>query len=287
MSRPRGVTVVDPGPLTTVQDPGRPGWAHLGVPRAGALDPRAATLANRLVGNEPGAAVLETTFGGVAVRVSAAMTVSVTGAAAPVTVEGSPRAWCEPLALGAGETLRVGPATAGVRSYVAFAGGIDVPPVLGSRSTDTLAGLGPPVLTEGMDLPVAEPTAEPHAVDVAASGAGHGPVVLRYVPGPRSDWFTDEALTTLDRASYAVSAHSNRVGLRLQGPGLDRRRAGELPSEGIALGAIQVPAAGQPLVFLRDHPTTGGYPVVGVLLPDDLPRCAQLRPGDEVRFSRR
>jgi biotin-dependent carboxylase-like uncharacterized protein len=287
VSRCRHVSVVDPGPLTTVQDLGRTGWAHLGVPRAGALDRRAADLANRLVGNGPDAAVLETTFGGVAVRVSTAMTAAVTGAAAPVSVDGRPAAWCEPLALREGQTLRVGPAVAGVRSYVAFAGGIDVPPVLGSRSRDTLAGLGPPALAEGDELPVGDRIGTPHAVDVAAATPGPGPVLLRFVPGPRDDWFTAEALTTLTTSSYAVSADSNRIGLRLRGPALERRRADELPSEGIVLGAVQVPAAGEPLVFLNDHPTTGGYPAVGVVVPVDLPRCAQLRPGDEVRFARR
>jgi biotin-dependent carboxylase-like uncharacterized protein len=284
------LTVLDPGPLTTVQDLGRRGFAHLGVPRSGALDVEAAAYANRLVGNPGDAAVLETTLGGVVLRVDAPTSVAVTGAPAAVTVDGRPRPFAEPIALGAGQTVAVGHAVSGLRSYLAFSGGVDTPRVLGSRSTDTLSGLGPPPLAAGTALPLGEPVGTAQGVDV--------PVVLRYpesvrvrvVPGPRLDWFTDDALGALSATGYTVSTHSNRVGLRLEGPPLSRRESselpGELPSEGLVLGAIQVPASGRPLVFLNDHPTTGGYPVVGVVAPADLTICAQLRPGTEVRFVR-
>lgn len=283
----RRLSVVDPGPLTTVQDRGRPGWAHLGVPRAGAVDRPAADLANRLVGNAPEAAVLETTLGGVTVRVSAAMAVSVTGAPASVEVDGRAVAFGEPVAVPAGATVRVGAATTGLRSYLAVAGGILVEPVLGSRSTDTLASIGPPRLREGDELPVGAATGRPAAVDVppVRRGARAGAVAeLRVVPGPRVDWFDADALRELAGAPYTVAAESNRIGLRLRGPVLARARTEELPSEGLVLGAVQVPASGQPLVFLNDHPTTGGYPVLGVVDPDDLPTCAQLRPGEQVRL---
>ncbi len=284
------LTVLDPGPLTTVQDLGRRGFAHLGVPRSGALDVDAAGYANRLVGNPAEAAVLETTLGGVVLRVDHPTVVAVTGAPAAVTVDGRPRPFAEPVALGAGQTVAVGHAVSGLRSYLAFSGGVDAPRVLGSRSTDTLSGLGPPRLVAGTTLPLGEPAGSAQGVDV--------PVVLRYpdsvrvrvVPGPRLDWFTDDVLGRLSATSYTVSTHSNRVGLRLDGPPLSRRDAAELPdelpSEGLVLGAIQVPASGRPLVFLNDHPTTGGYPVVGVVAPGDLSVCAQLRPGTEVRFVR-
>lgn len=280
----RVLTVVDPGPLTTVQDRGRPGWAHLGVPHSGALDAPAAALANRLVGNPDDAAVLETTLGGVTLRVSTAMALAVTGADSPVTVDDRPAAFGEPVAVRAGGTLRVGPARSGLRSYVAAAGGIEVRAWLGSRSTDTLSGMGPAAVSAGDDLPVGEPVGEPHGIDVSVVPHRLPTATLRFSTGPRADWFTAQALETLTRSRYAVAADSNRVGVRLNGPGLIRRRAGELPSEGLVLGAIQVPASGEPLVFLNDHPTTGGYPVVGVVLPMDLPSCAQLRPGDPVRF---
>lgn len=280
----RALVVVEAGPLTTVQDRGRPGWAHLGVPRAGALDAPAAALANRLVGNDPGAALLETTAGGVAVRATAALTVAVTGAECEVRVDGRAVAFGEPVAVRSGQTVRVGPARTGVRSYLAVAGGVAVEPVLGSRSTDTLAGVGPAVLEAGAVLPVGTSSGRPVGVDTTAVRRTPGAVVLRYRPGPRADWFAPEAWDLLGGGSYVVSADSNRIALRLDGPPLPRARGGELPSEGLVLGAIQVPPAGRPLVFLNDHPTTGGYPVIGVVHADDLAWCAQLRPGDRVSF---
>ena len=283
----RSLTVTEAGPLSTVQDRGRPGWAHLGVPRSGALDRPAADLANRLVGNDGSAAVLEATLGGITLTASDAVTVAVTGAECVVAVDGRAIGFAEPVRLPAGSTLRVGRATRGVRSYVAVAGGIAVEPVLGSRSTDTLAYVGPPVLRDGVVLPLGEPVGTPAGVDVGPARPFLRPAVLRLHPGPRADWFDEAALATLTGTSYAVSGDSNRVGLRLEGTALTRRRAGELPSEGLVLGAVQVPPSGQPLVFLHDHPTTGGYPVIAVVDPDDLWQCAQLRPGERVRVTRR
>lgn len=278
------LTVVEPGPLTTVQDLGRRGFAHLGVPRSGALDLDAARYANRLVGNRSDAAVLETTLGGVVLTVSRATTFAVAGAPASVTVQGRPRPFAEPVRLAAGETVAVGPAVSGLRSYVAFAGGVDAPQVLGSRSTDTLSGLGPPRLTAGARLPLGKPTGTPQGADVPVVRRYPETVRVRVVPGPRLDWFTEDVLGHLTATSYTVTPHSNRVGVRLEGPTLPRRETAELPSEGLVLGAIQVPSSGKPLVFLNDHPTTGGYPVVGVVAPEDLAACAQLRPGNQVRF---
>lgn len=284
----RALTVSDAGPLTTVQDRGRLGWAHLGVPRAGVLDRPAADLANRLVGNEESAAVLETTLGGVQLTVSAAMTVAVTGARTEVLVDGRAVPWAEPVGVRAGQSVRVSAASAGVRSYLAVSGGVAVPPVLGSRSTDTLAWVGPPRLSNGDVLPVGGPQGDPRPVDVAGVRRTSGLVSLRIELGPRDDWFTADAVRTLTGSTYTVAAESNRVGLRLHGPALTRRHDGglpdELPSEGIVLGAVQVPPSGQPLVFLNDHPTTGGYPVIGVVDIDDLWSCAQMRPGEPVRF---
>lgn len=277
------LTVLDPGLLTTVQDRGRVGLAHLGVPRAGALDAPAAALATRLVGNPPDAALLETTMTGAAIRVDRALTVAVTGARCEVRVDGRPVPFAEPVSLRAGAVLVVGPAREGVRSYVAVAGGLDVPPVLGSRSTDTLAGLGPARLRAGDVLALGPAPGPPAPLDVAPLRTGAGP--LRLLLGPRASWLGPAGLAALATASYAVSPNSDRVGLRLTGPPLDLLETRELPSEGVVLGAVQVPPSGRPVVFLHDHPVTGGYPVVAVVHPDDVPRCAQLRPGDQVRFS--
>ncbi|TXS51501.1 biotin-dependent carboxyltransferase family protein [Streptomyces sp. t39] len=277
--------VVRAGALTTVQDGGRAGHAHLGVPRSGALDAPAARLVNRLVGNADDAAVLETTLTGCAVRPRRSVVAAVGGAPCRVTVDGRPAAWGAPLRVPAGAVLEAHAAARGVRSYLAFGGGIAVEPVLGSRSTDLLSGLGPGPLTDGAVLPLGPRP--------ASGGGGGGPVpwpappdelLLRIRLGPRDDWFTPAALRTLAAGRYHVTSSSNRIGLRTDGPPLERAVRGELLSEGMVLGAVQVPPDGRPVVFLADHPTTGGYPVVGVVAEPDLAAAAQAVPGTPVRF---
>ncbi|MEV5760229.1 biotin-dependent carboxyltransferase family protein [Streptomyces tendae] len=280
----RALAVVRAGALTTVQDRGRPGHAHLGVPRSGALDAPAAALVNRLAGNPPGAAVLETTLTGCTLRPRCAVTVAVGGAPCPVTVDGRPVPWVAPVRVPAGAVLDVGAADSGVRSYVAVSGGVLVEPVLGSRSTDLLSGLGPPPLADGTVLPLGRPGGRHARVDVAPLPAPPAELVLRVTPGPRADWFTPEAVRAFTSRAYRVSSASNRIGLRVDGPALERARPGELPSEGTVLGAVQVPPDGMPVVFLADHPTTGGYPVIGVVRTPDLPAAAQAVPGTPVRF---
>ncbi|GAB2945876.1 biotin-dependent carboxyltransferase family protein [Streptomyces pseudoechinosporeus] len=280
----RALAVVRAGALTTVQDRGRPGHTHLGVPRSGALDDPAAALVNRLVGNPPEAAVLETTLNGCDVRPRSAVTVAVGGAPCPVSVDGRPVPWGAPVRVPGGALLSVGTAVSGVRSYVGVSGGVAVEPVLGSRSTDLLSGLGPPPLADGTVLPLGRPN-DPHArVDVAAQPGPPAELVLRVTLGPRDDWFTATAVRTLTTHTYRVSSASNRIGLRTEGPALERARPGELPSEGMVLGAVQVPPDGRPVIFLADHPTTGGYPVIAVVRAADLPAAAQAAPGTPVRF---
>ncbi|MEV5821351.1 biotin-dependent carboxyltransferase family protein [Micromonospora harpali] len=312
----RRLEVLRAGALTTVQDQGRPGWAHLGVPRSGALDPAALRLANRLVGNPEDAAGLEITLTGCALRLTRAGTVALAGADADVWIgdgrlgdgrlgdvpTGDPNTGDarrtgprpgvhlgdrpgdvgRPLAVPAGAVVRIGPARSGLRTWLAVAGGIAVPPVLGSRSTDTLSGLGPPPLRDGDTLPLGDPGGDPAPVDVTVGPPTPAALRLRLRLGPRDDWFTPAALDRLLGTAYTVSPVSNRVGARLTGAPLPRAVAGELPSEGLVLGAVQVPADGQPLIFLADHPTTGGYPVVGVV--DDVTPLAQARPGTTVTF---
>jgi biotin-dependent carboxylase-like uncharacterized protein len=282
------IEVVKPGLLTTVQDLGRHGYAHLGVARSGALDPPALIAANRLVGNADGAAALETTLTGVSLRLEAATVLAVTGASAPVAVDGQPVKQASPVSAPAGSLVEVGSAVGGVRSYVAFAGGVTVAPVLGSRSTDTLSGLGPPPLRAGFVLPLGRAAFQGTLFELdlpqELSAEPAGELTLRLRLGPRHDWLSMTARDILLAEPYQLSVKSNRVGARLSGPVLTRAVAGELPSEGIVLGAVQVPADGQPLIFLADHPTTGGYPVVGVVDRADLPHLAQARPGTTVRF---
>jgi biotin-dependent carboxylase-like uncharacterized protein len=285
------ITITRAGPLTVVTDLGRPGHAHLGVPHSGALDPDALRLANRLVGNAEGLAGLEVLLGGLELRAEAGVTVAVTGA--PMAVwrhgeHGSRRAVGSHRAvhLRAGERLELGVPAAGLRGYLACAGGLEVPEELGSRSTDLLSGLGPPKVGDGDRL------------ELGAAGevpAEEGPVPVSVAPprltvpvvlGPRDDWFADPA-GALRATVWTVGSASNRIGLRLGGEPLVRvpEWAGkELPSEPMCPGAVQVPPSGQPVVFLADGPTTGGYPVVGVVPEAALAALAQARPGTELRL---
>jgi biotin-dependent carboxylase-like uncharacterized protein len=283
----RALAVVRAGALTTVQDLGRAGHAHLGVPRSGALDLPAHLLANRLVGNPEDAAGLETTVNGCAVRPRCPVTVAVTGAPCRVTLDGRPAAWGAAVRVAAGSVLELGPAVRGVRSYLAFGGGVAAAPVLGSRSTDLLSGLGPAPLTDGAVLPLGNPgsTAAPAHPDVVPCRSPPAELVLPVLLGPRDDWFTPASLRTLATGHYRVASAGNRIGLRTEGPPLQRSRPGELPSEGMPLGAVQVPPDGRPVIFLADHPTTGGYPVVGVVPEVHLPAAAQAVPGTPLRFA--
>jgi biotin-dependent carboxylase-like uncharacterized protein len=270
------IEVRHPGPFATVQDAGRPGYAALGVPRAGAFDRGAYTLANRLVGNHPDAAAIELTLGGMVLRLADAATVALTGARCGGID------WGTAVSLAAGATLRLATPSAGLRSYLAVRGGIDVPAELGSRSTDTLSGLGPPPLRAGDRLAVGQEWGS----DVSGAAASSPPIrrELRIIPGPRGDWFAPDALARLTHAEWTVRPESDRIGIRLDGPRLERVRGGELPSEPALPGALQVPPAGRPILFGPDAPVTGGYPVIAVVHHDDLDAAAQLRPGDALRF---
>ncbi|NLU70128.1 biotin-dependent carboxyltransferase family protein [Streptomyces sp. HNM0574] len=283
---PRTAEVVRAGALTTVQDLGRPGHAHLGVPRSGALDAPAHRLANRLLGNPETAATLETTLNGCALRAGSALRAVVTGAPCPVTVDGRPSPWGVPFRVPAGAVVEVGHAAHGLRSYLGLDGGAEAEAELGSRATDLLSGLGPAPLRDGDVLPLgpARPGAPAAPAEAAPWAAPPRELVLPLVPGPRADWFTHGALRTLATGTYRVSPASNRIGLRTEGPVLERAREGELPSEGMALGAVQVPPEGRPVVFLADHPVTGGYPVIGVVPEEALAAAAQAVPGTPLRF---
>lgn len=272
------------GPMSTVQDEGRPGHAHLGVPPSGALDRPAFATANRLVGNPSGAAAVETTFGGLSVHADRPITVAVTGAIAPVRVDDRPRPMNTAIRLHPGELLALGPPAKGLRNYLAVAGGIAVPTVFGSRSTDLLSGLGPPLLVDGMRLPVGDSESDVDRTDAAPARELPAIIQVRLHPGPRQDWFAADSISRLFSTDYSVSTRSNRVGVRLDGAVMRRSVDEELPSEGVVTGAVEVPADGQPLIFLADHPTTGGYPVVGVVDYDDLPLLGQARPGTTLRF---
>ncbi|MGA7203161.1 MAG: biotin-dependent carboxyltransferase family protein, partial [Specibacter sp.] len=229
-------------------------------------------------------------YGGLAVTAGADQVLAVTGAPAPLTVtagDGEVRRvpMLAPFPLLAGETLEVGTPHSGLRSYVSVRGGLDAPLVLGSRSTDTLSGIGPDPLVPGMQLGVlAVPVSSVVGDPELPAGEPEDVTVLHMLAGPRQDWFDPAAVARFSSQEWTVTAQSNRIGLRLQGPALTRIRSGELASEGTVRGAIQVPPSGQPVLFLADHPVTGGYPVLGVVASADLDKAAQLPPGARIRF---
>lgn len=274
------LTVLDPGLLTTVQDAGRPGRAALGIGRSGACDRASYRLANRLVGNPEGAATLETTYGGLRLRADGDVLVVTTGARCRGSAPHN-----APAFLRSGAVLDLGPPVSGLRTYVAVRGGFAVEPVLGSRSTDTLSALGPDPVAAGDVLATGVSDRPCSGVDVApVADPEAGDLTVRVTPGPRRDWFTDEAWHSLLGQAFTVTGDCDRVGIRLEGDPLRRSRDDELPSEGVVRGALQVPPSGKPVLFLADHPVTGGYPVIGYVVDDDVDHCAQLRPGQLLRL---
>lgn len=289
------LTVLSPGLQSLVQDLGRPGLGDLGVPGAGAADTASARQANRLVGNAPGDAVIETLLGGLRVRAVGALVLALAGSAEAASITGphghrnAPAR--TPFALHDGETLTLDAPGPGLRSYLAVRGGLAVAPVLGSRSTDTLSGIGPAPLAAGVSLPIG-PAGHGHVVGnpepAATCTPAGGTLILRVTSGPRADWFDDAALEALCDAPWTAGTQSNRIGVRLEaGDGqqpLRRIRSGELASEGTATGSLQAPPSGLPVLFLADHPVTGGYPVIAVVVPEDLPAAAQAAPGTAIRF---
>jgi biotin-dependent carboxylase-like uncharacterized protein len=273
------LTVLRTGPTVLVQDLGRTGHRAIGVGSGGAADRGSLRLGNRLLGNDEGAAGLEVVLGGLALQASADLLVTVTGAPAPATVDGRPVGHASVVRLRAGQELALGTPAAGLRTYVSVRGGLDTDVVLGARATDLLAGFGRPVQI-GDVLPVGPPHGSLPGVEQAVTAP---PPHLRVTAGPRADWVVG-GLAALCERTWTVTAELDRVGVRLDGEPLRRARDGELASEGVLPGAVQVPPDGRPVLFLADAPVTGGYPVVAVLDAASLDLAAQLRPGDEVRL---
>lgn len=290
------LTVIAPGTFSSIQDSGRGGHSEIGVGAAGFADRAAARRANRLVGNAKGAACIELIGGGFVVQAEADVILAVTGATTTMVVFDEESDLREPesgkpFSLYAGESLEIDFPEAGLRNYLAVRGGFDTGEVLGSQSTDTLSGIGPlrapKRLGTGDELPIS--TEAPHSVgsfEPDLVPVADAEVEIRFRWGPRDDWFAPEARDALVNTVWTISPQSNRVGLRLDGGTLDRdeQHTGELVSEGVVLGAIQVPASGQPIIFHVDHPVTGGYPVIGVVERQDIDKAAQLPPGTAIRF---
>lgn len=293
---PRAIEVVRPGGQLLIQDLGRPGRAAQGVAASGTADRASLREANRAVGNAPGEAGLELAGGGAVLRFRGAAVISLAGALTDATVRAGDADASHAIEHGAavaiedGDELRIGAPRDGLRVLLAIRGGLAIEPVLGSLATDTLAHLGPQQLAAGSVLPLHGASRSTTAVEHTRAPRIPLPVAgetarLAIELGPRDDWFTEAAVTMLLEQEWEVTARSDRVGVRLHGETpLSRERQGELESEGAVTGAIQVPPDGQPVLFLPDHPLTGGYPVIAAVVDRDLDRAGQLPPGARIRF---
>ena len=278
--------ILSPGLLATVQDLGRPGRGSLGVAPSGALDRASLRTANRLLGNPEDAAAIEVTMGGFRAVADGDLWFTVTGAWGGIRLDGRVLDPYQPHPWRSGAELELDWFAHGARAYLAVRGGIETARVLGSRATDVLAGLGPAPLSAGVSLAVGpEPLADMAALAYAPWGAPEDTVLgIELAPGPRQDWFTAAARARLFEEEWLVSNDADRVGIRLEGPELTRLRSGELASEGMLQGALQVPPLGRPVILGADGPVTGGYPVIAVVAERSLDALAQARPGTRIRF---
>ncbi len=280
------IRVLDPGPQTTVQDLGRIGQLRLGIPPSGPVDRDAFVAANQLVGNEPGAAGLECTLIGPRVEADAPCAIAVTGATMDISVNGAAAPSWRTMHLAAGDVVKLGAAKTGVRAYVAFSGGIDVPLVLGSHSTylrGRLGGYEGRALRKGDTLRLF-PAPLPPLARVRPPATDETESTVRVVLGPQADRFTPDGIATFLGNTYEMLPQSDRMGARLRGPKIAHARGHDIISDGIALGSIQVTGDGQPIVLLVDRQSTGGYTKLATVCSFDIGHLAQVKPGRRVRF---
>ena len=280
--------VIAPGLFTTVQDLGRTGWQRFGVPVAGVFDSLAAQVANWLVSNCNDAALLEITYAGPTLVTDTPLQVAITGGQVQAKLDGQAVPLWQSFLWQPGQELSLGTVTSGARAYLAIQGGWQVPVVMGSRSTyvrAAIGGLAGRQLQAGDLLPVVASAARlaSKRLPQAFWPEPRGEVVLRFVPGPQTDHFPPEAVERLCATSYSVSQASDRMGVRLQGAAIEPLQA-DIISDAIALGSIQVPRDGQPIIMGPDRQTTGGYPKIGTVMSSDLSLLAQVKPGDRIRF---
>lgn len=286
------IEVLHPGLLTTVQDLGRTGYQRFGVSVSGAVDPRSAAVANILAGNPDGEAVLECTVLGPQLRFDAPAVIAVTGADLGPTLDGVPVENYRALRVQAGQTLRFTGPKCGCRAYLAVSGGLDVPEVMGSRSTYMKAKIGGwhgRKLEKGDVLPLRAPGTEPKALEnraLAPEFRGRSEYTLRVVMGPQDDAFTPGGVSAFLSGVYTVTPEFDRMGCRMEGPEIEHNGSADILSDGIAFGAVQVPDSGQPIVMLADRQTTGGYTKIANVISADFRLLGQLKSGDRVRFEK-
>ena len=289
------VKVIIPGALTTVQDAGRYGYQSSGIQTSGVMDHKAYEEANALVGNTGGEAVLEATLFGGMMEVTADTVAAVTGADMEPKVNNVPCGMNRPVLLRAGDTLSLDMAKRGCRSYIAFAGGVDVPVVLGSRSTNMKCRMGgykgrPLQTGDAFETGLWGEEAAERYEEVRdrsfPAEAYTSPIEVRVIEGPQAEYFTEKGKETFYSARYTISDQSDRMGYRLEGEAIESVDGTDIISDGIAFGAVQVPASGRPIVLLADRQTTGGYAKIATVCSFDIPRLVQGKPGDTVCFRR-
>lgn len=287
------VEVIKPGMLTTIQDLGRTGYQQFGMVVSGAMDAYAFRMANLLAGNSDGAAALEITLKGPILKILRNCTLSVTGGDLSPLVDGKPIPMWATVHIHAGSLLEFGRPQSGCRSYLAINGGFDVPQVMGSRSTYLRAGIGGfhgRALREGDRLCVADNSSLPPSLkpirrlSPSLIPEYQEDIELRVIPGPQWDYFTKESQALFLSSIFHISPQSDRMGYRLSGATLEVKPNHEQITDPIPLGAVQVPAEGNPIILLADRQTTGGYPKIATIISVDIPKIAQGKPGDQVRF---
>ena len=287
-----GITILNPGLLTTVQDGGRIGYQAFGVSVSGVMDPRAMNIANILVGNDDNEAVLECTMMGPQIRFDVSNVIAVTGGDLGASIDGQPIPTYRAVKVQAGQTLRFTGLRGGCRAFIAFAGGLDIPLVMGSRSTymkAKIGGLEGRKLQKDDVIGLRDPKETIHNFDIRGFTPEFVPrkeYTLRVILGPQDDMFTDEGLKTFLSETYTVTPEFDRMGCRLDGPVIAHKNGGDIISDGIAFGAIQVPSAGKPIIMLADRQTTGGYTKIANVITADFRLLAQMKAGDKVRFEK-
>lgn len=285
------LVVLAAGPAVTIQDHGRPGLAHLGLPASGPMDPLAQHLANALVGNAPGEAAIEIGPGGLVLRIEGGtMRIAIAGAEVPLAVDGTPARPWRSLTLPAGSTVAAGTARVGVWAYVAVAGGLALPASLGSRSTHVRAGIGGLVgrrLVAGDVLPLAGGPTAPAGADLVLADPPlpSADEPIRVVLGPQAERVTEGSRSLFLETVWRVDPAIDRMAYRLEGPRLAHAGPVDIVSDAIVPGSVQIPGSGRPIVMMRDHQTTGGYPKLATVIGPDLRTLAQRQPGVTVRFA--
>jgi len=284
------MTILSPGPLSTVQDEGRFGYMNTGFSPGGAMDAYSMKVANILVGNAPEDGVIEMTMMGITAQFSCDTVIAVTGADMEPCVDGVPIAMYKNTPVHAGSVLSMKAATSGMRAYLAVAGGFDLPPAMGSMSTNLKCGLGGFAgrkLRAGDEIPLRQSVTldmlgarQTDAENTYPSALG-----IRVLLGPQDDYFTQKGIETFLSGTYTVTDKSDRMGIRLDGEKIENKNGVDIISDGIATGSVQIPASGTPIIMMADRQTTGGYAKIATVISADLPKIAQARPGTRIRFT--